>query len=528
MNTEARVTVAVAPAEAFDERPRLFAALEQALPVRFVPIRSAGGTPAALIALVSDPAAPLPEEWCRPEVPVLSLGRAAGAEEWEDVMLSDAESVDRRVRGIQLRDRPVGGIPGGTQVLAAAASGAVWTRSEGGTVMERVRCMLPELGEDEVLYKLLSQRAIASVALLQFLRTACAEVDWRAPRLRAAFVFDDPNLRWHSYGFVDYRRLVEEADRHGYHAAMAMIPLDATRPHRPTVALFAARRDRLSLVFHGNDHLRDELLMPSDGSAALSLAAQSVRRIERFERRTGLTVDRIMMPPHGLCSEPVMRALARLGFDALSAIHPLPWTAERPTSPLMAAWRPSEFIAGCPVIPRMAITSTDADIALRALLDHPLIIYGHHEDVAGGLDLLAETARRVNRLGDVDWMSVKEIALTNYACRVQGRQMVVRPYANRLRITIPSGVEQIVVAAPESSRGPLELTGWSAPGAPMVPFGSPAAVNGASPVEVRLHVTAALGPADVAAPAWRPWPRLRRAVAESRDRALPLRALLSR
>jgi len=55
------------------------------------------------------------------------------------------------------------------------------------------------------------------------------------------------------------------------------------------------------------------------------------------------------------------------------------------------------------VIPRIPLTSSDADLALRAFLGHPLIVYGHHEDVAAGLEPLADVAARVNRLGDVRW-----------------------------------------------------------------------------------------------------------------------------
>ena len=118
---------------------------------------------------------------------------------------------------------------------------------------------------------------------------------------------------------------------HGYHASMAMIPLDAGRPHGPTVSLFRRRRDRLSLVFHGNDHVKQELLRPRAPDDALAMAAQAMRRIERFERRCGLPVDRVMTPPHGLCSESVTQALAAVGFDALCAIHPIPWTGAPPS-----------------------------------------------------------------------------------------------------------------------------------------------------------------------------------------------------
>ena len=114
------------------------------------------------------------------------------------------------------------------------------------------------------------------------------------------------------------------------------------------------------------------------------------------------------------------RALGALRFDGLCAIHPLPWTDRPPSDPPLAGWEPAQFVAGCPVVPRIPLSSSAADIALTALLDQPLVLYGHHEDVAEGLEPLAEAAAMVNRLGDARWMSVGEIAATNYAVRVTG------------------------------------------------------------------------------------------------------------
>jgi len=128
--------------------------------------------------------------------------------------------------------------------------------------------------------------------------------------LRAAIVFDDPNLRWRSYGYIDYRELLEHADAHGYHAAMAMIPLDAGRPR-------TARRRRCSRA--GATGSR------SSSTATTTSTTSCCRRpirtprwppprrrsaaVVAFERRSGVRVDRVMMPPHGLCSQAMTRAL---------------------------------------------------------------------------------------------------------------------------------------------------------------------------------------------------------------------------
>ena len=105
-------------------------------------------------------------------------------------------------------------------------------------MVERVASALPELGPDQSLRALLFERPLAMVALVRLLREVCAADLPTPPPLRAAYVFDDPNLRWRTYGYIDFGRLLAHADEHGYHAAMAMIPLDARRQHRATVDLF--------------------------------------------------------------------------------------------------------------------------------------------------------------------------------------------------------------------------------------------------------------------------------------------------
>jgi hypothetical protein len=523
---EPRTIIHVRPAEALAARPRLFAALEASFPVTFRAWAPDAPPAAALIVIAPDPGAPADDELAGVRVPVLVVGDAPHADAPAvEVRLGHADGVDRRLRGVVVHDHIVGSplTASGDDVLATCDSGVAWSRSAGPAPVDRVRSALPELTPREVLGALIWEHAIAGVALVGLLRELTQEVGWRPQPTRAAFVFDDPNLRWRSYGFIDYRRLVEHADEHGYHAAMAMIPLDAGRPHRPTVSLFARRRDRLSLVFHGNDHVKRELMRPREAGSALALAAQAVRRVDRFERRSGLPVDRVMMPPHGMCSETVTRALAAVGFDALCAIHPVPWTRRPPASSLLAGWHPAEFVGGCAVIPRMSMEASAAEIALHAYLDHPIVLYGHHEDLAHGLEPLAEAAARVNRLGDVHWTTVGEIALGNHAQRTSGDHLAVRPYARRVRVSPPAGTRTVAIERPLEIEDEHELSGWSLGSGPVRSFGAEVPLEGSSALKVRLHGTRDVDPNDVAAPAWRPWPRLRRTGTEMRDRARPLR-----
>jgi hypothetical protein len=230
-----------------------------------------------------------------------------------------------------------------------------------------------------------------------------------------------------------------------------------------------------------------------------------------------------MMPPHGMASRHVTRALAGLPFDALCAIHPLPWTDEPPTGAPLVNWWPAQFVEGCAVIPRIPLCSSAADIALRAFIDHPVVLYGHHDDLAGGLEPLAAAAEIVNGLGDVQWMSPGEIALTNAATRFDGGTVSVRPFARRITVQLPQSARAVRVIAPDDALGATSLDGWTM-GGHVAPFTGYVPLAQGGRIEIRLRSRTTHDPDAVAPPIWRPWPFLRRLGTEARDRAMPLRS----
>lgn len=529
--TTTRRLVAVSPADALARRPRLFGALEMALPVTFQPL-GAVPDPAAIVELHSAGASPEGRTNPRRVVPriVFSDDTSAGGP-LEDVRLREGDPVDRRLHGVQLLGQhpasPLQPHGEARDVLAVGRSGARWTLTRGPAEVHRVAGTLPELGPQEVLrVALQSEHSLAIIAIIHFLRNLCAEAAFRPPPLRATMVFDDPNVRWRSYGFIDYRRLVRHADTHDYHAVMAMIPRDAIRAHDATVALFRNRSDRLSLAFHGNSHTKEELLVPTDDVSATSLCAQALRRMAKFESRWGLPIDRVMIPPHGLCSERVAWALATVGFDALCAIHPEPWSQLPPADQLLAGWQPATFAGPLAVIPRFVMPSSQTEIALRAFMGNPVVLYGHHNDLASGLDLLEQAAARVNALGDVQWMSLGAIARSNVAVRAQEDALVVRPYSGRVRVRVPADQRTLIVEEPQNSGGALR--GWSIEAGAICDFGVAVPCARAGEIEIRLHPQLEVDPDAVPAPAWRPWTAVRRTAAETRDRVMPLQRLAAR
>jgi hypothetical protein len=333
------------------------------------------------------------------------------------------------------------------------------------------------------------------------------------PPLRAAVVIDDPNHHWTSYGHVRYPRLAEHARAHGYHVALATIPLDLWYFDRRAARIFRERPDVLSLAIHGNSHTKRELARARAPEQATRTVAQALARVERFERRSGLRVSRVMIPPHGDFDSLTLDALAMQGFDAAC------WSP-KPRSVISGFDVADVADGGLASIPRSLLGRWD-DLPFRAFLGQPIVLEGHHTDLASGLDLLEEAAAEVNRLGTPTWMSLGDIARSNVITHLTGDVLRVRMFSRRAVVTLPKGIRAVTVDSPayatsdedtiratnDGSEAQLGRAGEEIPVATGV-------------IELGLVRT---WPGRVAtrSPSPRPWSVLRRAVTEGRDRVLP-------
>jgi hypothetical protein len=532
MPGHARPIVAVSPPSLHADHRRLFASLEAACGVRFIPGGENVGASAMIVA--GEAVVPSVAASRRAGTRVLALAGAIG-DGLEDVKIGGSTGVADAIRGTVLpgqRTAPRLELDASEEVLAHGNRGPAWTRTRDGAVF-RVRTAVPAVGDLEVLRTLLGpderSRTLAVLAIVAFLRELTTD-RWNAPARRATFIFDDPNLRRVRYGHIDYRRLAEEAARHSYHVNVAMAPIDARYPGGEAVALFRAAADRLSLVVHGNNHTREELLRITDQRAARTLVAQALRRVDHFERRTGLGVGRVMVPPHGMASRSVAAALSEFGFDGLCALHPTPWTERPPGEWLLTGWTPATFVDGCTVIRRIPLDAPDLDIAVGAFLGQPVILYGHHGDLAPGYDVLARAAERVAGLGPVAWCSLRDIVRANYQLRVQDGAAEIRPWGTTLDVVLPAEVERLTVVAPPALGGaPLGVSGWVAGRGDRArrAFGEAMETNGARRTTVRLIAANAVDPRDVPNGRLRPGAWVRRRVAEIRDRVSPAAVVAS-
>jgi hypothetical protein len=452
------------------------------------------------------------------------------------VVLTDESDLARPLRGRTISEDTIAGalpaVPAGATVLAHAAGRPVWWKAgEAGAALGVSAYPLAELRDGEALReKLRAGRFMGLLPLIHFLGQVLGADGWKLPPPRASFIVDDPNLHWRSYGFLDYGELAAHATRHGYHVGLATVPLDGWRADRRATSLLSENASALSLLLHGNDHIAEELGHLSDDAQAQSVIAQALRRIAALERRSGVTVDRVMTPPHGACSEPALRAMFRLGIEAIAVSPPYPWRAGLPASTPLAAWHPAELVAGgLSALPRYHLGEPREELALRALLGQPLILYGHHEDFAQGLDVLAQAASEIDELGDVRWGPLSWIARSSYATRRLGDVLLVRMHAPRIAVEVPVGVRELRVLLPEPHGGAAGHRLTHAGGAVEIAFdhglgtSAPLPVDAATRIDLTLAADRPLIPAEVPSRGVRPWPPIRRALVEGRDRLQALR-----
>lgn len=405
------------------------------------------------------------DEFSVPSLTVPPGDRSAGPDELVEIEVDFADDplVPFPFRGRSLRSKVAAGtkilsLRGSEKALASMENGPVWSVSRGGNQTHfRSGFALPRISADGCLIEVLSaNRFLEMLPLIHWLREICSGTAYEEPPLRACFIFDDPNLHWPCYGFVDYRQIAEYAERENYHVSFATIPLDTWFTHRGTADIFRTHQTRLSLLVHGNNHTRGELAQPYTESERFFLLKQAFHRIERLERQSGLAVSRIMVPPHGACSEEMLAALPICGFEAACISHgslrahnkSRPWTKA-------LGFLPSELIRGCPVLPRWGVSGDLKNtILFAAFLKQAIILRGHHQDLKGGPELLDELARFINGLGTVAWLNMTDMARSSYpleAWQVDGGNDSIRmPSSSSVVTSKPLGAQK-TLALPGAS-----------------------------------------------------------------------------
>lgn len=419
--------------------------------------------------------------------------------------------------------------------LATKGGAPVWAMRDGkGHPMHFVSLPVPELKEGEPLFKyFFGGQFVSLLPLFLFLKHLTEDQSWEPPPLHACFMFDDPNLHWPTYGFVDFAQMKQHAKSQGHHVSFATIPLDAWYVHSPTARIFQNSKE-LSLLIHGNNHISLEFARPYSDGEYHRMLRQALLRIANLEQRSGVEVSRVMVPPHGACSESVLREMAKVGFEAACISR---WSLYHYNGE--ASWLrgfgmiPADVIAGTTVIPRFRMSPTcHNSILVAALLRQPIIPMGHHLDVADGIQLLGDLAEFVNSLGNVQWAEMKRISRYHYARKHDGKILRLMMFTKRIEIPVPEGIDQILVERAWLGKGGYEPLKWRVQGEASEwntqQPDEPICARSGETIEIVSSHSIARSIDNHTSIGLHLWPLVRRQLAEARDRLTPLVTRVSR
>lgn len=417
------------------------------------------------VVVIAAPGAPQREPALPPGVPSfrIRLSEAAGTSSSVELTSSDVLSTSVRSRKFNTGD-PTPALRERTDgvVLAEVDGYPVWTSSRSGSVRHdvNVQAMPWIFGEDRLFTNLSGRYLMRLLPLIEWLRSLSRWAEWKKPPMRACFMFDDPNLHAGRYGFIQFPKLVAEGRRHGYHTSFATVPLDQYYIHEATARLFRENPGELSLLVHGVDHTRRELGAGASSPELMTRLRRGRAWIERLERRGGVRVARVMVPPHGAFAVTALRECAASGYEGACVSWGSVWSSNRSDArTLLLGAEPSTFVEGLPVIPRFRLADGSRNQAfLAAYLAQPIVPVGHQWDLADGTDLLRSLADYINQLGDVRWQSMDAIVRNSYWWRQEGDTLLVLPFSRAFSLPVPEGIQQVRIFRPGATREDVGLT----------------------------------------------------------------------
>jgi hypothetical protein len=256
---------------------------------------------------------------------------------------------------------------------------------------------------------------------MMFIKYCGGDQGWHALHQYANLTIDDPWLR-HSYGYVDYKSLLGEMEKHDFHTTIAFIPWNYDRSDPGVVSLFRDHPDRFSITVHGDNHDHKEFTDYQSKPLAVQIAdlKQSLARMERFRTLTGIPYDKVMVFPHSIAPEGTLAALKTYNYLATVNVKNVPQDALRPTN-LSFVLRPVTLsFADFPSIQRYSMASPipKSLIAINEFLGNPLLFYGHSDDFAKGIGAFDGVADEVNKLQpDTQWRGLGDIVKHLYAVK---------------------------------------------------------------------------------------------------------------
>jgi len=248
---------------------------------------------------------------------------------------------------------------------------------------------------------------------MMFIRYCAGERGWHALHHYANFTIDDPWLR-QRYGYVDYKALFGEMEKHDFHTTIAFIPWNYDRSEPGVVSLFRDHPARFSIAIHGDNHDHKEFTDYRSKPLAAQTAAlkQSLARMDRFQTLTGIPYDKVMIFPHSIAPEGTLEALKTYNYLATINSTNVPQDAVPPPASSFGLRPVTLSFADFPSVARYSVEAPIPKyfLAINQFLDNPLLFYAHSDFFEGGIDAFDGVADEVNNLEpDTRWRGLGDI-----------------------------------------------------------------------------------------------------------------------
>jgi hypothetical protein len=250
---------------------------------------------------------------------------------------------------------------------------------------------------------------------------AAGDYGWHSSGHYANFTIDDPWLI-QPYGYLDYKNLLAEMEKHNFHTTVAFIPWNFDRSRPEVVELFKSHPDRYSTCVHGNNHAHREFGGYRTNPLPNQIAdiKQGIARMERFTALTHIPYDRFMVFPHAVASEPTFAALSTYGFLGTANSSNIPLDKPFPNDPIFFLRPYTTNYAGFLSLYRYPAAGEvpHPEVAIHAFLGNPILFYDHSSLFSSGISAFDAHADFINHIQpDTKWTSLGEIARHSYLLR---------------------------------------------------------------------------------------------------------------
>lgn len=280
------------------------------------------------------------------------------------------------------------------------------------------------------------------VPAMMFLKHVFRGRCWHTDATFANLIIDDPLLRA-KYGFLDYKRLLQAMDEHGFASTIAFIPWNFRRTSTDVAELVRRRREKFTLCMHGCNHTKDEFGQTDCGKLHQMITV-ATRRMEAHRERTGLSFSKVMVFPRLAFSVQAMKMLRRERFLGAVNSHATPFHFGG-RLPSIADYLDLAVMRyeGLPLFLRRQPWKIP-ELAFDAFAGKPLLLETHHYDFKYGYDRIGELVDQVAALSDhIEWIGLGDILRQAYMvrenadgtvqCRMYGDQVLIRNRSDSVR-----------------------------------------------------------------------------------------------